>query len=170
MRLLRVGPPGRERPAALLEDGSLVDLSPVTGELDGAFLAGGGLERARAALDGGDLPALDAAGQRVGPPVARPGKVVCIGLNYRDHARETGAALPAEPVLFLKDPSTVVGPEDQVLVPRGSSRTDYEVELAVVIGGRGGRSRPPARPRSRCGCCPAGPAPGPRARRRCSGP
>jgi 2-keto-4-pentenoate hydratase/2-oxohepta-3-ene-1,7-dioic acid hydratase in catechol pathway len=136
MRLLRVGPPGRERPAALLEDGSLVDLSAVTGELDGAFLAGGGLERARAALDGGDLPALDAAGQRVGPPVARPGKVVCIGLNYRDHARETGAALPAEPVLFLKDPGTVVGPEDQVLVPRGSSRTDYEVELAVVIGRR----------------------------------
>ena len=135
MRLLRVGPPGRERPAALLEDGSLVDLSPVTGELDGAFLAGGGLERARDALDRGGLPALD-AGERVGPPVARPGKVVCIGLNYRDHAEETGAPLPAEPVLFLKDPGTVVGPDDQVLVPRGSSRTDYEVELAVVIGRR----------------------------------
>jgi 2-keto-4-pentenoate hydratase/2-oxohepta-3-ene-1,7-dioic acid hydratase in catechol pathway len=136
MKLLRVGQPGRERPAAMLEEGSLVDLSPLTGDLDGAFLAGGGLEGLRAALDGGELPALDAAGARVGPPVARPGKVVCIGLNYRDHAEETGAPIPAEPVVFLKDPGTVVGPDDQVLVPRGSGKTDYEVELAVVIGRR----------------------------------
>jgi 2-keto-4-pentenoate hydratase/2-oxohepta-3-ene-1,7-dioic acid hydratase in catechol pathway len=136
MKLLRVGPPGQERPAAMLAEGSLVDLSPLTADLDGAFLAGGGLQRARAALDRGDLPALDAAGARIGPPVARPGKVVCIGLNYRDHAAETGAELPAEPVVFLKDSGTVVGPDDPVLVPRGSSKTDYEVELAVVIGRR----------------------------------
>jgi 2-keto-4-pentenoate hydratase/2-oxohepta-3-ene-1,7-dioic acid hydratase in catechol pathway len=136
MKLLRVGPVGEERPAAMLADGSLVDLSPVTADLDGAFLAADGLQRVAAALDRGDLEALSAGGARIGAPVARPGKVVCIGLNYRDHAAETGAELPAEPVLFLKDPGTVVGPDDPVLVPRGSSKTDYEVELAVVIGRR----------------------------------
>ena len=136
MKLLRVGPVGEERPAAMLADGSLVDLSPVTADLDGAFLAADGLRRVQAALDRGDLEALPAGGVRIGAPVARPGKVVCIGLNYRDHAAETGAELPAEPVLFLKDPGTVVGPDDPVLVPRGSSKTDYEVELAVVIGRR----------------------------------
>jgi 2-keto-4-pentenoate hydratase/2-oxohepta-3-ene-1,7-dioic acid hydratase in catechol pathway len=136
MKLLRVGPVGEERPAAMLADGSLVDLSPVTADLDGAFLAADGLQRVAAALDRGDLAALPAGGARIGAPVARPGKVVCIGLNYRDHAAETGAELPAEPVLFLKDPGTVIGPDDPVLVPRGSSKTDYEVELAVVIGRR----------------------------------
>jgi 2-keto-4-pentenoate hydratase/2-oxohepta-3-ene-1,7-dioic acid hydratase in catechol pathway len=136
MKLLRVGPPGQERPASLLEDGSLVDLSSLTGDLDGAFLGSGGLERAQAAFQQGALPALDAGGERIGPPVARPGKVVCIGLNYRDHAEETGAPLPAEPVVFLKAAETVVGPDDQVLIPRGSQKTDYEVELAVVIGQR----------------------------------
>ena len=136
MKLLRVGPVGEERPAAMLADGSLVDLSPVTADLDGAFLAADGLQRVQAALDRGDLEALPAGGARVGAPVTRPGKVVCVGLNYRDHAAETGAELPAEPVLFLKDPGTVVGPDDPVLVPRGSSKTDYEVELAVVIGRR----------------------------------
>jgi 2-keto-4-pentenoate hydratase/2-oxohepta-3-ene-1,7-dioic acid hydratase in catechol pathway len=136
MKLLRVGPVGEERPAAMVPDGSLVDLSPLTADLDGAFLAADGLQRVAAALDRGGLEALPAGGARIGAPLARPGKVVCIGLNYRDHAAETGAELPAEPVLFLKDPGTVVGPDDPVLVPRGSSKTDYEVELAVVIGRR----------------------------------
>jgi 2-keto-4-pentenoate hydratase/2-oxohepta-3-ene-1,7-dioic acid hydratase in catechol pathway len=134
VKLLRVGPAGRERPAVLLDDRSLADLSPLTTDLDGAFLRDGGLERAMAALQRGDLPVLDVAGERIGAPVARPGKVVCIGLNYRDHAAETGAAIPAEPVLFLKGSDTVVGPDDPVLVPLGSVKTDYEVELAVVIG------------------------------------
>ena len=80
------------------------------------------------------LPEFDGDGQRVGAPIARPGKIVCIGLNYRDHAEETGAALPAEPVVFMKDPSTIVGPFDDVLIPRGSTKTDWEVELGVVIG------------------------------------
>ncbi|EOD66972.1 fumarylacetoacetate hydrolase family protein, partial [Amycolatopsis vancoresmycina] len=92
--------------------------------------------RARAALSDGTLPVLDSAGLRVGAPVARPGLLACIGLNYSDHAAETGATPPAEPVVFLKATNTVVGPDDTVLVPRTSTKTDYEVELAVVLGGR----------------------------------
>lgn len=134
MRLLRVGPPGAERPAALAADGSAVDISSVVQDLDHRTLDPGTLERVAAAVAGGDLPALDLAGQRIGPPVARPGKVVCIGLNYRDHARETGAEIPAEPIIFMKDPWTVVGPDDTVPIPRGSTKTDYEVELAIIIG------------------------------------
>ncbi|WP_435829700.1 fumarylacetoacetate hydrolase family protein [Micromonospora costi] len=129
-----MGAPGRETPALLDEDGRLRDLSGVTDDLDAAFLAADGLARL-AAVPVDELPARDATGVRVGPPL-RPGKIVCIGLNYRDHAAETGAALPAEPVVFLKAPDTVVGPEDPVLIPRGSTRTDWEVELAVVIGRR----------------------------------
>jgi 2-keto-4-pentenoate hydratase/2-oxohepta-3-ene-1,7-dioic acid hydratase in catechol pathway len=138
MRLLRVGAIGSERPALLAEDGRLLDLSALTGEIDGAFLASGGLDRVRAALDIGGLSELDrsAGPLRIGAPVARPGKVVCIGLNYRDHAEETGAAIPPRPVVFMKDPATVVGPYDQVLIPRNSVKTDWEVELAVVIGSR----------------------------------
>lgn len=134
MKLLRVGPPGAERPCALAPDGRVLDLSSLTADLDGAFLAGGGIDRVRAALAEGGLPEA-APYERVGAPVARPGKVVCIGLNYSDHAEETGAPIPAEPVVFMKASNTVVGPDDQVLVPRGSVKTDYEVELAVIIGG-----------------------------------
>jgi 2-keto-4-pentenoate hydratase/2-oxohepta-3-ene-1,7-dioic acid hydratase in catechol pathway len=133
VKLLRVGPRGAERPAALDSTGQLVDLSGVVDDITGALLAGDDLDRVRAAVDGGLLPVLDAAGLRIGPPI-QPGKIVCIGLNYRDHAEETAAALPTEPVLFLKAPDTVVGPYDDVLVPRDSVKTDWEVELAVVIG------------------------------------
>ncbi|MFF3200742.1 fumarylacetoacetate hydrolase family protein [Streptomyces sp. NPDC002962] len=136
MKLLRVGPPGEERPAVRVDGDRLLDLSPVTPEIDGAFLSSGGVERARAAVENGALPELHAEGLRVGAPLARPGKIVCVGLNYRDHAAETGAAIPARPVVFMKDPGTVVGPFDEVLVPRGSRKTDWEVELAVVIGRR----------------------------------
>jgi 2-keto-4-pentenoate hydratase/2-oxohepta-3-ene-1,7-dioic acid hydratase in catechol pathway len=136
VKLLRIGPAGDERPALLAEDGSLLDLSSVTDDINGAFLAGDGVERVRAALAAGTLAPLDAPGARVGAPVARPGKVVCIGLNYRDHAEETGAAIPPRPVVFMKDPGTVVGPFDEVLIPRNSVKTDWEVELAVVIGSR----------------------------------
>lgn len=135
MKLLRVGPVGAERPALLDEDGTLRDLSPLVTDIDGALLADGpALDAVRAAAAAGGLPRLDPAGLRTGPPVARIGKVVCIGLNYHDHARETGAAVPAEPIVFLKAADTVVGPDDTVLVPRGSVKTDWEVELAVVIG------------------------------------
>lgn len=135
MKLGRLGPEGQERPVAY--DGRYLDLSPVTAEIDGAFLSSGGLDRVREALDAGTLPDLDGADElRAGPPVARPGAVLCIGLNYIAHAAESGARQPEHPVLFLKPPNTVVGPNDRVAIPRGSSKTDWEVELGVVIGAR----------------------------------
>ncbi|KUL47199.1 2-hydroxyhepta-2,4-diene-1,7-dioate isomerase [Streptomyces sp. NRRL F-4489] len=135
MKLLRVGTVGAERPALLDGSGVLRDLSGLVPDIDGALLADDtALARIRAAEAAGELPALDADGLRIGPPVGRIGKVVCIGLNYHDHARETGAATPEEPIIFLKAPDTVVGPDDTVLIPRGSEKTDWEVELAVVIG------------------------------------
>ncbi|MCZ4514755.1 fumarylacetoacetate hydrolase family protein [Streptomyces sp. ActVer] len=135
MKLLRVGTTGAERPALLDAEGVLRDLSGVVPDIDGALLADdAALGRIRTAAEAGELPVLDADGVRVGPPVARIGKVVCIGLNYHDHAKETGAEPPAEPVIFFKAADTVVGPYDTVLVPRGSVKTDWEVELAVVIG------------------------------------
>ncbi|MDX3696533.1 fumarylacetoacetate hydrolase family protein [Streptomyces europaeiscabiei] len=136
MKLLRVGAPGEERPAVRTDDGRLLDLSSVAPDIDGVFLASGGVDRARAAVEAGELPVLDPDGLRIGAPVARPGKIICVGLNYRDHAAETGAAIPPRPVVFMKDPGTVVGPYDEVLIPRGSVKTDWEVELAVVIGRR----------------------------------
>ncbi|USQ88536.1 fumarylacetoacetate hydrolase family protein [Streptomyces phaeoluteigriseus] len=135
MKLLRVGTAGAERPALLDAQGTLRDLSGLVDDIDGALLADDeALGRIRAAGAAGELPVLDATGLRVGPPVGRIGKVVCIGLNYHDHARETGSAAPAEPVVFFKAADTVVGPYDTVLVPRGSTKTDWEVELAVVVG------------------------------------
>ncbi|UQA95232.1 fumarylacetoacetate hydrolase family protein [Streptomyces halobius] len=135
MKLMRVGTVGTERPALLDQAGVLRDLSDLVRDIDGTLLADDeALARIRAAAASGELPELDAAGLRTGPPVARIGKVVCIGLNYHDHARETGAATPQEPIIFMKAPDTVVGPDDTVLVPRGSVKTDWEVELAVVIG------------------------------------
>ncbi|TCC00432.1 FAA hydrolase family protein [Micromonospora zingiberis] len=133
MKLLRVGAVGQERPAALDRAGRLVDLSGLVTEIDGAFLGGDRLDQVRAALDEGSLPGVDPE-IRIGAPIARPGKIVCVGLNYSDHAAETGATPPAEPVLFMKASNTVVGPDDQVLIPKDSRKTDWEVELAVVIG------------------------------------
>ncbi|MDJ0461092.1 fumarylacetoacetate hydrolase family protein [Streptomyces sp. H27-C3] len=135
MKLLRVGTVGAERPALLDGDGTLRDLSGVVTDINGGLLADeAALGRVRAAAAAGDLPVIDAEGTRVGPPLAGIGKIVCIGLNYHDHAAEAGAAIPAEPIIFFKAPDTVVGPHDTVLVPRESIKTDWEVELAVVIG------------------------------------
>lgn len=136
MQLLRLGPAGDERPAVRADDGTVFDLGPVTDEIDGAFLAEDGLARARDALSAGRLPALDTDGLRMGAPIARPGAVLCIGQNYAAHAAETGDAPPSVPVLFFKHPNTVVGPYDDVQIPKGSEKTDWEVELAVVIGSR----------------------------------
>ncbi|MQA64260.1 MAG: FAA hydrolase family protein [Actinophytocola sp.] len=137
MKFLRVGEPGAERPVLLSDDGEYYGLSGLTADIDGWFLARDGLAMARAALAAGELPGMDiagVAGQRLGAPIARPGSVLCIGQNYAAHAAESGAEPPAEPILFYKAPNTVVGPYDDVLIPRGSSKTDWEVELGVVIG------------------------------------
>jgi len=130
MRYLRVGPPGQERPVVAV-DGRFHDLSSVTDDIDAAFLSRAG------GLDPGDvarLPEVDLTGRRTGPPIARPGVVLCIGQNYAAHAAESGSAPPTTPIMFYKAPNTVVGPDDDILVPRGSTRTDWEVELGVVIG------------------------------------
>jgi 2-keto-4-pentenoate hydratase/2-oxohepta-3-ene-1,7-dioic acid hydratase in catechol pathway len=132
MRLARLGPAGRERPVVQDADGGWRDLSGLTPDVDRRFLATG-LPGVREALGAGSLPAIGSPG-RFGPPLADPGKIICIGLNYRDHAAETGATVPSEPIIFLKTPDTVVGPDDEVLIPRRSAKTDWEVELAVVIG------------------------------------
>jgi 2-keto-4-pentenoate hydratase/2-oxohepta-3-ene-1,7-dioic acid hydratase in catechol pathway len=134
MRLVRIGPRGRERPAVLLPDGTAADATTVTAEYDPAFFARGGPGELARALEAGRLEPFDPAGQRIGPPIARPPKIVCIGLNDADHARESGQPIPDEPTIFLKAPYTVVGPDDGVLIPPGSKKTDYEVELGVVIG------------------------------------
>ena len=114
-------------------DGRWFDLRPLTNTIDGATLAPSSLDAIRNAVAGGSLPAVDAP-TSFAPPLARIGKIVCIGLNYSDHAAETNATPPSEPILFMKAPDTVVGPDDEVLVPRNSTKTDYEVELAIVIG------------------------------------
>jgi 2-keto-4-pentenoate hydratase/2-oxohepta-3-ene-1,7-dioic acid hydratase in catechol pathway len=132
---MRVGAAGAEHPVVLSGDRHY-DLRPLTRDIDGAFLATGGVERVQAALAAGDLPPADVEGLRVGSPIARPGAIVCVGLNYAAHAAESGVPAPAEPVIFYKAPNTVVGAFDDILLPRGSTRTDWEVELAVVIGRR----------------------------------
>ena len=134
MELLRLGAVGEERPYVRATDGTVHDLTPLTADIDGAFLAADGIARTRAALEAGELPAADVEGLRVGAPIARPGAVVCIGMNYAAHAAESGSEPPKQPIVFFKHPNTVIGPDDEVLVPRGSAKTDWEVELAVVIG------------------------------------
>ncbi|MDR6979160.1 2-keto-4-pentenoate hydratase/2-oxohepta-3-ene-1,7-dioic acid hydratase in catechol pathway [Streptomyces sp. 3330] len=138
MKLLRAGPPEEERPAVRAHDGRLLDLSPVTPEIDGLFLSSGGADRARAAAGAGGLPEVDAEGLRVGAPVARPGKIVCVGLNHPDHAAETGAAIPGRPLVFMKDPGTVVGPCDEVPMPRGSRYTVLEPGDGIDTGTHAG--------------------------------
>jgi len=137
MKLIRFGEPGSERPGLILPDGRRIDASGFGANYDEAFFGSGGLERLARwlAKDGRSAPALR-DDVRLGPPIVRPSKIVCIGLNYRDHAKETGQALPAEPVLFFKATTALSGPNDDVIIPKGSTKTDWEVELAVVIGRR----------------------------------
>jgi 2,4-didehydro-3-deoxy-L-rhamnonate hydrolase len=130
---MRVGAPGAERPVVLDDQGQSFALEQ---EIGGSFLAGDGIARTRAALEAGELAAVDIVGERVGPPIARPSAVVCIGMNYAAHAAESGGQPPDSPVVFFKHPNTVVGPFDDVLVPRGATKVDWEVELGVVIGRR----------------------------------
>lgn len=136
MKLLRVGPPGAERPAGLDPAGVLRDLAPLLAEVDGPLLGDPvRLRVVREALASAELPVVP-DGTRVGAPVARPGTVVGIGLNYEDHAEEAGVAIPDEPVVFLKPSATVAGPHDAIELPDGSTTTDHEVELGVVLGRR----------------------------------
>jgi len=137
VRLIRFGAPGAEIPGLLLPDGTRIDASAFGEDYNEAFFGGDGLERLSRWLAGSARRAPVIPDTiRLGPPIARPSKIVCIGLNYRDHARETGAQIPAEPVIFFKATSAVVGPNDDVIIPKTSTKTDWEVELAVVIGRR----------------------------------
>lgn len=136
MKLMRVGDPGRERPA-VLTDSTVLDVSAFCGDFDEAFFADGGLAGLRDWLraHAGSAPRLS-SDARIGPAVARPSKIICVGLNFRDHAAESGMALPDEPVLFFKSTTALAGPNDSVRIPRGGTKLDWEVELAVVVGRR----------------------------------
>lgn len=140
MYLMRIGAPGAEKPIARIDDDTYVDLSDVVTDFDEAFFGSGGIDRVRLLVteraEAGRVSRF--AGERVGSPVARPHQILCIGLNYRDHAAESGMPVPDEPILFTKSPNTLVGPNDDVRIPRGSAKTDWEVELGIVIGRRTG--------------------------------
>ncbi|GGG10660.1 2-hydroxyhepta-2,4-diene-1,7-dioate isomerase [Rhizobium wenxiniae] len=132
MKFLRYGAPGAEKPAIVDADGKIRDLSAHVSDLSGAALAPDALAKL-GAIDAKSLPLVE-GNPRLGPCVAGTGKFICIGLNYSDHAAETGATVPPEPIIFMKASSAIVGPNDNVTIPRGSEKTDWEVELAVVIG------------------------------------
>ena len=133
MKLLRMGEIGKERPAVLLPDGRVVDVSSEVRDYDGSFFESGGVDQLRKQLDR-RWPEVDLERCRVGAPIARPWKVINIGLNYEDHARESNVPIPTEPVVFMKASNCVVGPYDTVLLPPSSRKSDWEVELGVVIG------------------------------------
>ena len=136
MRLIRLGAVGAEKPAALLDDENYIDLSDVVDDFNEAFFAAGRMDEiANIVADRWDT-AKPIGSLRIGAPIARPHQILCIGLNYSDHAAETGQAVPSEPILFTKSPNTLVGPNDDLQIPRGSVKTDWEVELGVIIGRR----------------------------------
>lgn len=134
MKLIRFGEAGQEKPGLILEDGQRVDVSAFGEDYDENFFGTNGIERLAKWLDGqSDLPKVS-DDVRLGPSISRPSKIVCIGLNYAKHAAESGMDVPSEPVIFFKATSAIVGPNDDVVIPKGSEKTDWEVELAVVIG------------------------------------
>jgi 2,4-diketo-3-deoxy-L-fuconate hydrolase len=148
MKFARLGPIGQEIPA-LLASGLYYDISAITNDIDGAFLSSGGPEAVRTAASAGSLPLIDGADLlRIGAPTARPSAVVCVGMNYAAHAAESGSQPPEVPIVFLKTPNTVVGPNDPVEIPPGSTKTDWEVELGVVIGKRASYLESPAESRA----------------------
>jgi 2-keto-4-pentenoate hydratase/2-oxohepta-3-ene-1,7-dioic acid hydratase in catechol pathway len=132
MKLLRYGEPGHEKPGMLRSGGEIRDLSEIIADIAGDALVPASLDRLRR-VDPSTLPRVEGS-PRLGPCVGRVGKFICIGLNYSDHAAETGTTIPAEPIVFMKATSAIMGPNDNVVIPRGSSKTDWEVELGVVIG------------------------------------
>jgi len=136
MKFARLGESGSEIPVVIDGDRTF-DLRPVTSDVNGEFLADDPVGRTRAALEAGTLSEVaDAGSLRIGSPIARPSAVICVGQNYAAHARESGSEPPTVPIIFLKTPNTVVGPNDTVTIPRGSEKTDWEVELGIVIGAR----------------------------------
>ena len=136
MKLIRVGNPGEEKPGVLREDGTRTDVSAFGEDFDENFFGNDGPARLSAWLEQqSDLLSFDNTA-RLGPPLARPSKLICIGLNYKAHAEESGVELPPEPVIFFKATSAIVGPNDDIVIPRNSEKTDWEVELAFVIGKR----------------------------------
>ena len=144
MKLIRIGPEGHEIPAVLDPiGGSALSASSVTADYDTEFFGNGGLDRLREALDARSLLPLQSDNPRLGPPIKRPGKIIGIGLNYRDHAAESNMPVPVEPILFMKAPNAVIGPNDEVRIPPGSTKTDWEVELGVIIGRRASYLRTP---------------------------
>jgi 2-keto-4-pentenoate hydratase/2-oxohepta-3-ene-1,7-dioic acid hydratase in catechol pathway len=138
MYLMRIGPAGSERPVVRIDDTYYVDVAAVATDFDEAFFGSDGLTSLRDIVServaAGQVQ--EFAGERIGAPIARPHQILCIGLNYSDHAAETGQPVPSEPILFTKSPNTLVGPYDDVRIPRGSTKLDWEVELGVVIGRR----------------------------------
>jgi 2,4-diketo-3-deoxy-L-fuconate hydrolase len=139
MKLMRLGDLRNERPAVWLSDDEAVDVSSIVRDFDASFFAGDDLAKVRAAVAAGTLPRIKLAGLRIGPPVARPGKVMAVGKNYAEHAKETNSAVPEKPIFFVKATSSINGPFDDVIVPTNYTTVDYEVELALVIGKRGKR-------------------------------
>jgi 2,4-didehydro-3-deoxy-L-rhamnonate hydrolase len=138
MKLIRFGDAGRERPG-VLQGEARIDVSGLGSDFDEAFFAGNGLQRLRdwLAKNSAIAPRVP-AGIRLGPPICRPSKIVCIGLNFRDHATETGAKIPQEPVIFFKATTSLVGPNDPLMIPRNATKVDWEVEFALVIGKKAG--------------------------------
>lgn len=142
MRLMRIGNPGSEKPVVAVGSGDelneYVDVSDLTPDFDEKFFGSGGIDRLRPVvaerIAKGEVSKF--AGERIGSPFARPHQILCIGLNYRDHAEETGAVVPPEPIIFTKTPNTLIGPNDEVLIPKKSQKTDWEVELGVLVGKR----------------------------------
>lgn len=134
MKLLRVGNSGQERPCVIGSDGVIRDASSICEDFGPMNLSPEFLQELSSRI--GSLPAIATEGQRTGAPMTRPGKIICIGLNYRNHAKEAGMEIPSEPIIFMKAPNTVVGPNDDVRIPRRSQKTDWEVELCIVIGSR----------------------------------
>ncbi|MCZ4222474.1 fumarylacetoacetate hydrolase family protein [Pedobacter rhodius] len=132
MKLIRFGEAGSEKPGVIIED-KYYDVSSLVTDYNEAFFAGDGLEKLAADVQNANLPEVD-KNIRLGAALARPSKIICVGLNYKDHAAETNAAIPAEPILFFKATSAIVGPNDDLIIPKNSKKTDWEVELAIVIG------------------------------------
>src|SRR5438309_11677755 len=135
MKLIRFGQPGQEKPGLLLDDGARLDVSGFVADYDEDFFANNGLHKLRVWLEMHASSAPRVANSvRLGPPIRRPSKIVCIGLNFRDHAAESRLEPPKEPVIFFKSTSSLVGPNDSLVIPRNGTKVDWEVELAVVIG------------------------------------